>query len=486
MAKHKILSHEETMELITEAQSGSKEAVDRLVEHNTRLIWGIVQRFTKRGHEPEDLFQMGVIGFLKSIDKFDMSFGVKFLTYCVPMVQGEIQRFVRDNGIVRIPRPVRDLAYKIGNNKLNNSTPEHISKVLEEPNIKLIKDTIQYIKQGTVKSIDEVVYRSKEGNENITLADQLSGDINGDDWFNHVALRAAVATLSVREREIIDLRYFRGLTQGEVSHILEVSQAHVSRLERKVLEKMKQLMKEEDNVSKQVNGNREKAIELLKNTELTYKEIAEKTGVPFGTVAKLGKDNRPYEIIQAIKKKAAKKRRKTMDKKEQPIETPIINDPAFGPLSDEEAAKRDKKFAASQHVFIDGDDIVVATPVTGAEAWRVKDTTAKLPTFTLKGVKPGIPVPATASQPVFVSDGTRTGRFQTDKPNISNVPKSEVVEQPQPQPEDNTPVLLFNFNVEAAGRNVTKEQVLESLKQAAMMVEQSPSETVTFQVKISN
>lgn len=300
MDKKKRLTHEETMALILEAQQGSKEAEEKLLEHNKSLIWGTVKKFSNRGYPLDDLFQMGAIAMIKSIRKFDMSFGVKFSTYIVPMIQGEIRRFLRDDGEVKVPRSLKELASKITKQELVHSSPEHINEILEVNNIELVKDTIQYILRGTVKSMDEEVYDNGDGADAITLKDQMSDDLNGDNWFEHIALREAVAKLSERDQQIIKLRFFNDKSQAEVAKELGVSQVQISRLEKKTLTKLKILMEGTHDMAK---GDRTTAIELLKGTNYTLKEINEITEVPVGSLGPLAKTHRPKHVTEANKRK---------------------------------------------------------------------------------------------------------------------------------------------------------------------------------------
>jgi RNA polymerase sporulation-specific sigma factor len=465
LAKHKILSHEETMELIEAAQSGSEEAREKLVNSNTRLIWNVVQRYKSRGHELDDLFQIGAIGLLKAITKFDMSYEVRFTTYAVPMIVGEIQRFIRDDGTVRVSRSIKELAYKIKKQELLDKSPEHICEVLEEKSIEQVKLAIQYIKKGKVSSMDEVFY-SGDGDD-ITLADRLEGDVNGSNWLDHIALRNAVDHLSSRERRILDLRYFQDFTQSEVARELGVSQVQVSRLEKRILATMKELMEEDNEMARGVKGtgagDRDKAIHLLKFSNYTLKEITAATGVPLGTMGTLAKQHRPEEITEAIKE-----RTKALKKERKPVETPVINMPEFkGELDKKKEEKPVKKVKkeneVGQHVFIDGKDIVGTHPFSGVEAWRVKDST-------LIQTEPGV----IATHPMvgtITPTGVETGRFQASAPNVSNTPKKSSVE--------------MNFSFRTEGKEIAKEEVLTNLKNIMDMVKLYPAETLAFYVRVS-
>src|SRR5690625_3400465 len=237
-----MLTNEEVRELIVKSQEGDKEARDLLVEKNVRLVWSVVQRFINRGYDPEDLFQIGSIGLIKSIDKFDLSYDVRFSTYAVPMIIGEIQRFIRDDGTVKVSRSIKELGNKI------RMTKEELTKTLNRsPTVQEVADELDITPeevaqaQEAVKnphSIHETVYEN--GGEPITLLDQIADD--DKQWFDKLTLEEAIRSLSERERLIVYLRYYRDKTQSEVAKRLGISQVQVSRLEKKILEEMKELM----------------------------------------------------------------------------------------------------------------------------------------------------------------------------------------------------------------------------------------------------
>jgi RNA polymerase sporulation-specific sigma factor len=473
LAKHKILSHAETMELIREAQGGSEEAKEKLMEFNTRLIWSMVQRYNNRGYDAEDLFQIGAIGFLKSINKFDMSYEVKFTTYAVPMIIGEIQRFIRDDGTVKVSRSIKELAYKIKRQELLDKSPEHICEVLEEKSIEQVKLAIQYIKKGKVSSMDEVIFNNGDGDD-ITVADQLESDVNGNNWLEHIALRQAVDHLSPRERRILDLRYFQDFTQSEVAKELGVSQVQVSRLEKRILLTLKELLKEDVEMARGVKGtgtgDRDKAIHLLKYSSHTLKEISDGTGVPSGTIGALAKEHRPKEITEAIKA-----RTKALKKDEKPVETPVIDIPEFkGELDKkkkEEKSVVTKEKEVGQHLFIDGDEIIAAQAKSLEEVWRVKDVPGISQPEPTVSIHPGVPKIAAEDLAKISKLGVETSRFQASKPNVSNTPKKASVD------------MGFNFRVE--GAEVPKEEVIANLKNTMEMVKLYPAETLAFYVRVS-
>lgn len=241
--KHASQSHlddNEVKRLIALSQAGDTVARDTLVNCNIRLVWSVVQRFLNRGYEAEDLFQIGCIGLLKSVDKFDLSYDVKFSTYAVPMIIGEIQRFLRDDGTLKVSRSLKELANKV------RKTKDELSKVLGRlPTVKEIADELQITPEDVVfaqeankppSSIHETVFEND--GDPITLMDQIADDTQ-DRWFEKLALNQAITGLSERERLIVYLRYFRDQTQSEVAHRLGISQVQVSRLEKKILQSIK-------------------------------------------------------------------------------------------------------------------------------------------------------------------------------------------------------------------------------------------------------
>ena len=237
-----MLSNEEVRELIIRSQQGDVKARDLLVEKNMRLVWSVVQRFLNRGYDPEDLFQIGSIGLIKSIDKFDLSYDVRFSTYAVPMIIGEIQRFIRDDGTIKVSRTMKELGNKI------RITKEELSKTLNRsPTIQEVADELGITPEEVAQaqeaiknphSIHETVYEN--GGEPITLLDQIADD--DKEWFDKLSLEEVIRSLSERERLIVYLRYYRDKTQSEVAKRLGISQVQVSRLEKKILEEMKELM----------------------------------------------------------------------------------------------------------------------------------------------------------------------------------------------------------------------------------------------------
>ncbi|CAM4227073.1 MULTISPECIES: RNA polymerase sporulation sigma factor SigF [Paenibacillus] len=236
-----FLDDAEVKRLIALSQTGETSARDTLVNCNIRLVWSVVQRFMNRGYEPEDLFQIGCIGLLKSVDKFDLSYDVKFSTYAVPMIIGEIQRFLRDDGTLKVSRSLKELANKV------RKTKDELSKVLgRQPTIGEVAEHLGISPEDVVfaqeankppASIHETVFEND--GDPITLMDQIADD-SQEKWFDKLTLSEAIETLSERERLIVYLRYYRDQTQSEVASRLGISQVQVSRLEKKILQTIRE------------------------------------------------------------------------------------------------------------------------------------------------------------------------------------------------------------------------------------------------------
>ena len=214
---------DETRELLKLTKEGDQDAREKIVLDNMGLIWSVVKRFTGRGHEPEDLFQIGSIGLLKAVDKFDLSYDVKFSTYAVPMITGEIKRFLRDDGMIKVSRSLKEIAYQVRQAGEAFAIDEIV--VALEAN----KD---------VESIYQPSYQSDDSQ--VLLVDKLPGEENESDTvINHVMLEELMDTLSGDERELITMRYFHGKTQQEIAKKLSISQVQVSRMEKKILLRMR-------------------------------------------------------------------------------------------------------------------------------------------------------------------------------------------------------------------------------------------------------
>ena len=240
-SKLKVLKESEKMELLARVKQGDMQAREELIRGNLRLVLSVIQRFSGRGESADDLFQVGCIGLIKAIDNFDISLSVKFSTYAVPMIQGELRRYLRDNAPVRVSRSVRDLAYRAMQAK-EQLTAEKGS----EPKIEDIAKEIGVPRQDVVIALEAIsepisLYEpvfSKSG-DTIYVLDQI-GDHNDDmNWLNEISLKEAMQQLGKREKRILNLRFFRGKTQVEVAKEIGISQAQVSRLEKNALSNMR-------------------------------------------------------------------------------------------------------------------------------------------------------------------------------------------------------------------------------------------------------
>ncbi len=223
------------------AKAGDKEAAGSLIEENSGLIWSIARRFFGRGVEADDLYQLGCVGFLKAIDGFDESFGTRFSTYAVPKISGEIRRFLRDDGAVKVSRSVKEQAVQIRSARM-----ELEQRIGREP-------TVSELARETGLSVEEIAFaetatgpteslQRESGEDGFTL-ELVLGDYNAEEkLIEHVALRAAVEKLPDRERQVIALRYNHGMTQQNCAKVLKVSQVQISRLERKAIESLRKLL----------------------------------------------------------------------------------------------------------------------------------------------------------------------------------------------------------------------------------------------------
>lgn len=233
----------DTLELIRLSQSGDKKARDTLVTENVGLVWSIVKRFTNRGHELEDLFQIGSIGLIKAIDKFDISFDVKFSTYAVPMITGEIKRFLRDDSMIKVSRSLKEVAAKVKlarDNFISNNEKEPTIQELSKITGVDAEEIIMALEASAeIESLNKTIYQG-DGNQ-IYLADKLQDkEDDTEKLLNHMLMEQLLASLNDSERELIKLRYFQDKTQTQVAKKLGVSQVQVSRLEKKILMKMRE------------------------------------------------------------------------------------------------------------------------------------------------------------------------------------------------------------------------------------------------------
>lgn len=245
-AKLPVLSDEEKTELLKRIKQGDKEAREKFINGNLRLVLSVVQRFGNRGESADDLFQIGCVGLIKAIDNFDPNLNVKFSTYGVPMIIGEIRRHLRDNNPIRVSRSMRDLAYKalqikerIFKETQKEATIEEIAKELnvQKEDIIVSLDAIQ-----DPISLQEPVY--SESSENIYVMDQVRDNKNTDElWAENITIAEAMKKLNEREKNIITRRIFDGKTQMEVAEEVGISQAQVSRLEKNAIERIKRMYK---------------------------------------------------------------------------------------------------------------------------------------------------------------------------------------------------------------------------------------------------
>jgi RNA polymerase sporulation-specific sigma factor len=240
-SKLPVLSNDEKNELLRRIKDGDKEAKDRFIEGNLRLVLSIVQRFSSRGECMDDLFQVGCIGLIKSIDNFDLSLGLRFSTYGVPMILGEIRRYLRDNNMVRVSRATRDLAYRALTVKEKLSAEKN-----REPTVVEIAAELQVRKEDVVMALEAIVDPISlfepvysDGNDAIYVMDQVSDGRGGDDWLDELLIKDAINQLPEREKNIIELRFLEGKTQMEVAEEVGISQAQVSRLEKGAMERIK-------------------------------------------------------------------------------------------------------------------------------------------------------------------------------------------------------------------------------------------------------
>ena len=243
-SKLPVLSNEEKTELLKKIKDGDEVARSEFINGNLRLVLSVIQRFSNRGENPDDLFQVGCIGLIKSIDNFDLSQNVQFSTYAVPMIIGEVRRYLRDNNSIRVSRSIRDLAYKVLALKEKNSkegkkelTIEEIAKKLdvEVGEVAMCLDAIQ-----TPVSLQEPVYG--DGSESIFLMDQVKDKKNNDEfWTENITIAEAMKKLNAKEKNIVQKRFFEGRTQMEVANEIGISQAQVSRLEKNAIEHIKRI-----------------------------------------------------------------------------------------------------------------------------------------------------------------------------------------------------------------------------------------------------
>ncbi len=241
-SKLPVLTNKVMRELFVKMQNGDKNAREEIISGNLRLVLSVIQRFTSRGENLDDLFQVGCIGLMKATDNFDLSQNVRFSTYAVPMIIGEIRRYLRDNNALRVSRSLRDIAYKAlqAKEKLianmdREPTIQEIAKELDLP-----QETVVYAMDAIQDPISlyEPIYH--DGGDPLLVMDQIGDEKNNDSlWLEHVAISEAMKKITPREKKIIDLRFFQGRTQMEVASEIGISQAQVSRLEKTALQNLR-------------------------------------------------------------------------------------------------------------------------------------------------------------------------------------------------------------------------------------------------------
>ncbi len=240
-----VLKNEEMKKLFVKLQKGEKKAREELIQGNLRLVLSVIQRFSNRGEYVDDLFQVGCIGLIKAIDNFDLGQNVRFSTYAVPMIIGEIRRYLRDNNPVRVSRSLRDIAYKA-----LQVRERLVAEKAREPSLQEISEQLQLPQEDVVFALDaiqepislfEPIYN--DGGDPILVMDQISDDKTNDDiWLEEISIKEALKKLGEREKLILSLRFFEGKTQMEVAEEIGISQAQVSRLEKAALKHMKKFI----------------------------------------------------------------------------------------------------------------------------------------------------------------------------------------------------------------------------------------------------
>jgi RNA polymerase sporulation-specific sigma factor len=241
----RLLSHEDTMALIQKAQDGDGEATEILVRKNIALVKSLVKKFLNRGHEYEDLLQLGCIGLIKAIQNYDPTYNVRFSTYAVPMIMGEIKRFLRDDGMIKVSRSLKELV-----NKSSVAREQLKGSLGRDPTVQEIADEIGTTSEEIVYAMDavrtpasiyDVIYEDEDSP--ILLIDKISEEsTEAEEVMDRVTLKELLSKLDKRERTIIIMRYFRDRTQSEIADLLGISQVQVSRIEKKVLTKMREMM----------------------------------------------------------------------------------------------------------------------------------------------------------------------------------------------------------------------------------------------------
>ena len=234
---------DEIISLIKKAQAGDKKAYEIILEKNKGLIWNIVNKFNNRNTDKDDLFQLGSIGLIKCIKNFDLTYDVKFSTYAVPMIYGEIRRFLRDDGIIKVSRTLKEIS-----TKANRERENYIKNYNIEPDIKTLAKIVNVSVEELVLALDsskivESIDNEDNTENNFSIKDKLPSNINESELIiNKIDLNTTMNKLSIEDRKVIQLRYFQDKTQTQVAKIMGISQVQVSRMEKKILLKMKKLL----------------------------------------------------------------------------------------------------------------------------------------------------------------------------------------------------------------------------------------------------
>ncbi|NLL17855.1 MAG: RNA polymerase sporulation sigma factor SigF [Clostridia bacterium] len=244
LPRYPLLSEEEMTELLQKAQAGDEEAREKLINCNLKLVFSLVQRFENRGYELEDLFQIGTIGLIKAIDKFDFAYNVKFSTYAVPMIVGEIKRFLRDDSPVKVSRSLKETAYRV-----HRLREQLLKKLGREPSLSEIADELGMKQEQIVTALEAIqqpgsIYETlyQDEGDPIFLLDQLSDPKDHQPWLDNIALREVLDKLPDRHRQVILMRFFEDKTQTEVAEIVGLSQVQISRIERQALKTMREFL----------------------------------------------------------------------------------------------------------------------------------------------------------------------------------------------------------------------------------------------------
>lgn len=240
-SKLKVLTETEKKDLLYRTAKGDMKAREELINGNLRLVLSVIQKFTGRGEGPDDLFQVGCIGLIKAIDNFSPEFGVKFSTYAVPMIEGEVKRHIRDSGQIRVSRSLRDTAYKAMQAK-----EKLTAELKRDPTIEEISECIGMKREDVVIALEAIsepisLYEPvfSESGDTVYVMDQIGDNNDDNNWLDEIALKDAISSLGSREKKILNLRFLQGKTQVEVASEIGISQAQVSRLEKGAINKIK-------------------------------------------------------------------------------------------------------------------------------------------------------------------------------------------------------------------------------------------------------